>query len=151
VFTTYVAHESRRPQRLRLYAFQTIASAVVTTPAPVVVMNTRQPATTFHAFNLSLSLIAALRPLAARLDKVDKDLARQLRRAGSSVALNLSEGRKRVGRDRLHLWRVADGSNDECRACLLVAQAWGHLAESDIADALALCDKLAAMCWRLTH
>jgi four helix bundle protein len=90
-------------------------------------------------------------PLAEQLERRDKDLARQLRRAASSVALNLSEGRKRVGRDRLHLWRIADGSNEECRACLLVAEAWGHLADSDTAEALARCDKLAAMCWRLTH
>ena len=116
-----------------------------------VVMNTERPPTTFHAFNLSLSLIHALRPIVAGLEQRDRDLAKQLRKAASSVSLNLSEGRKRVGRDRLHLWRIADGSAEECRACLHVAAAWGHLNGNDIEEALAILDKLSAMCWRLTH
>ena len=114
-------------------------------------MNTEQPPTTFLAFNLSLALICALRPIVAELEKRDRDLARQLRKAASSISLNLSEGRKRVGRDRLHLWRIADGSAEECRACLYVAAAWGHLRDDDIVETLAILDKLLAMCWRLTH
>jgi len=114
-------------------------------------MNTERTPTTFHAFNLSLSLIRALRPVVEVLEQRDRDLAKQLRRAASSCSLNLSEGRKRVGRDRLHLWRIADGSAEECRACLHVAAAWGHLRTEDIDEALALLDKLLAMCWRLTR
>ena len=114
-------------------------------------MNTERPPTTFHAFNLSLALIHALRPLVELLEQRDRDLAKQLRRAASSVSLNLSEGRKRVGRDRLHLWRIADGSADECRACLHVAAAWGHLDADDIDEALTILDRLSAICWRLTH
>ena len=114
-------------------------------------MNTERTPTTFHAFNLSLSLISALRPLVELLEKRDRDLARQLRKAASSVSLNLSEGRKRVGRDRLHLWRIADGSAEECRACLHVAAAWGHLRDDDIDEALTILDQRLAMCWRLTH
>lgn len=33
--------------------------------------------------------------------------------AQAAIVMNLSEGRKRVGRDRLHLWRIADGSAEE--------------------------------------
>lgn len=75
----------------------------------------------------------------------------QLRRAAASVPLNLAEGRRRSGRDRQHLFRIAAGSAAEVRACLLVAQAWGWLAEDGAAESLALIDRVLAMCWRLTR
>jgi four helix bundle protein len=114
-------------------------------------MNTEQQPTSFHAFNLSLSLIRQLAPLVARMEQHDRDLGRQLRKAASSVALNLGEGRKRTGRDRTHLWRVAGGSAEESRVCLHVAAAWGHLPQEDMDDALNTLDQLLAICWRLTH
>jgi len=114
-------------------------------------MNTERPPTTFHAFNLSLSLIRALVPLVAGIERHDRGLGKQLRSAASSVALNLGEGRKRSGGDRLHLWRIASGSAEECRVCLHVAAAWGHLPEGELSEALELLDQLLAICWRLTH
>lgn len=114
-------------------------------------MNTERPPTTFHAFNLSIAFIRLLCPVVELLEQRDRDLARQLRKAASSVALNLGEGRKRIGRDRQHLWRIANGSAEECLACLLVAEAWGHVQASDIDAPLTMLDQLLAMCWRLTH
>ena len=67
------------------------------------------------------------------------------------MPLNLGEGRRRTGKDRLHLWRVAGGSADEARQCLLVAEAWGYLTPDEIAEPLALLDRLCAATWRLTH
>ncbi len=61
------------------------------------------------------------------------------------------EGRRRHGRDRIHLWRVAAGSADEVVASLRVAEAWGHVDAASIAPALGLCDRVLAMLWRLTH
>ena len=114
-------------------------------------MTNQQTPSTFDAFNLSLRLIGMLAPLAKTLQGHDRDLTKQLRRAASSVSLNLSEGRKRTGRDRLYLWRVAAGSADETRACLLVAQAWGYLPEDVLTEALDLLDRIVAICWRLTN
>jgi four helix bundle protein len=105
----------------------------------------------FDAFDVSLDLIRSLRePLAAVAER-DPALAQQLRRAAASVPLNLSEGRRRNGRDRLHLWRVAAGSAEEVVAGLRVAEAWGHVGATSIAPALALCDRVLAMLWRLTR
>jgi four helix bundle protein len=105
----------------------------------------------FDAFDVSLDMIRSLRePLAAVAER-DPALAQQLRRAAASVPLNLSEGRRRNGRDRLHLWRIAAGSADEVVASLRVAEAWGHVDGSSIAPALTLCDRVLAMLWRLTR
>jgi four helix bundle protein len=105
----------------------------------------------FHAFDVALEMIGHLRQPLAAIAQHDPDLAQQLRRAAASVPLNLSEGRRRHGRDRLHLFRVAAGSADEVVATLRVAEAWGHLERASIAPALASCDRVLAMVWRLTH
>ena len=105
----------------------------------------------FEAFDVALEMIHSLRQPLASLAQRDPDLAQQLRRAAASVPLNLSEGRRRSGRDRIHLWRVAAGSADEVVASLRVAEAFGHLEATATAPALALCDRVLAMLWRLTH
>lgn len=105
----------------------------------------------FHAFDVALELIRELRQPLAAIAERDPALASQLQRAAASVPLNLSEGRRRQGRDRLHLWRIAAGSADEVVASLRVAEAWGHVDPASVAPALALCDRVLAMLWRLTH
>ncbi len=93
----------------------------------------------------------ALRPLMARLRQQDPELEKQTRRAANGIALQLAESRRRVGKDRLHLGRVAEGSTDEVCAALRLAQAWGYLDADSLARPFALLDRLQAMCWRLTH
>jgi four helix bundle protein len=105
----------------------------------------------FDAFEVALELVRSLREPLATLEQRDPSLALQLRRAAASVPLNLGEGRRRSGKDRIHLWRVAAGSADEVVASLRVAEALGCLDGASIAPALALCDRVLAMVWRLTH
>jgi four helix bundle protein len=105
----------------------------------------------FDAFDVALEMIRHLRQPLAAITRRDPSLAQQLQRAAASVPLNLSEGRRRHGRDRIHLWRVAAGSADEVVAGLRVAEAWGHVDATSIAPALNLCDRILAMLWRLTH
>jgi four helix bundle protein len=108
-------------------------------------------ATKFDAYEVSVELISALRGVVAVIARHDPDLARQLRRAATSVPLNLAEGNQRAGRDRLHLFRVADGSAREVLASLDAAAAWGYLDAGTISPVFALADRVAAMLWRLTH
>ena len=75
----------------------------------------------FDTLELSLVVVRKLRRLHERLRKSDPQLATQIRRAASSVALKLSEGNKRRGRDRQHLFRVAHGSAAEVHTALRVA------------------------------
>ena len=78
-------------------------------------------------------------------------MATQLERAASSIAANVSEGRRRAGKDRLYHFRVAAGSADETRTHLLVAHAWGFLEAAEITESLVLIDRILAMLYRLSR
>ncbi len=103
----------------------------------------------FHALDVALEIVTEITPLIAPIARHDPDLARQIRRALPSAALNLAEGRRRVGRDRFHHFRIADGSNDEVRIALRIATASGSIPRAEAA--FELLDREAAMLWRLTH
>jgi four helix bundle protein len=105
----------------------------------------------FQAYDVSLALIRSLRESLVKIAQHDRNLADQIRRAAASVPLNLREGGGRVGRDRLHLWRVAAGSAEELVAAAQVAEAFGYVDDGELADAAALANRVLAMCWRLTH
>jgi four helix bundle protein len=104
-----------------------------------------------QAFDVFLELIRSLEQPLAILGRRDPDLAKQVRRAAASVSLNLSEGSRRTGKDRIHLWRVAAGSADEVVASLRVAEAFGYLGATVTAKSILLGDRVLAMLWRLTH
>ena len=103
------------------------------------------------AYKVSLELARAIRPLISRLRTSDPSLLKQLTRAMALVPLNLAEGRQRNGKDRVHLYRVAAGSVAEVKACLDVAEALGYIEGEHATLSRELADRMAAMCWRLTH
>ena len=105
----------------------------------------------FHVLEVSIELIHLLRPLRCKLARHSKSLATQLERAASSIAANVSEGRRRAGKDRLYHFRVAAGSADETRTHLLVAHAWGYLESAEINESIALIDRILAMLYRLSR
>jgi four helix bundle protein len=74
-----------------------------------------------------LDVIRSMRGALAAIDKRDADLARQLRRAASSVVLNIAEGSGSFGRVRTVRYRTALGSARETLACLQTAEAFGYL------------------------
>ena len=80
-----------------------------------------------------LETIAMLRPKLGRIDRHDRDLGRQLRRAASRVALNVAEGQYSRGRNRQARDHTALGSARETMACLEVAVAMGYLEQADAA------------------
>ena len=105
----------------------------------------------FEAFEIAIQMVAALKEPLVVIGHKDSELASQLRRAATSVPLNLAEGRRRVGKDRLHLFRIASGSSDEVTACLRVAAAFGYLPEAAVAKALGHADRVRAIVWSLTR
>ena len=102
----------------------------------------------FELLTVAVSLIPLLKSPCEKIARRDPDLARQVRKAGSSVPLNVSEARRRAGRDRGHLFRVALGSAAEVGTALEVAVGWGILEPADIAEVLAVLDRIRAMAWR---
>jgi four helix bundle protein len=74
-----------------------------------------------------LDALRLMRPVLAAIERRDADLARQLRRAASSVVLNLAEGSGSFGRMRTARYRTALGSARETMSCLRVAEAFGYV------------------------
>jgi len=72
----------------------------------------------FQVLEFSLELISSLREPLKVIRCRDPQLYRQIRAAGSSVAMNIAEGNWRSGGDRLHHFRVAAGSAAEVRTAL---------------------------------
>ncbi len=99
----------------------------------------------FLVLDFSIELASALRELVVRIHRQDRDLSGQIRRAATSIALNLAEGSGRTGRDRLHCFRIARGSALEVRAALRLAVAWGHVDAAVVDRPLSLLDRILAM------
>ena len=74
-----------------------------------------------------IEIVREVRPIADRIARFDRDLARQLRKASVSVALNLAEGSGTRGGRRRNTYEIALGEARETRACLEVAEAIGYL------------------------
>jgi four helix bundle protein len=104
---------------------------------------------TFEALEVMIGAIRELRDVVAKVRRNDRDLGEQIRRALSSVALNLAEGNRSDGGNRIARFSTAAGSNHEARAGLRVAVAWGYVEPAEIRDGEALLDRVAAMLHRL--
>ena len=76
----------------------------------------------------SLLMVRELVPVVAQLDRHDPDLARQLKKARSSVVLNVAEGSHARGARRNLHYGYAKGSANECIAVLEAAHAAGYIA-----------------------
>lgn len=82
-------------------------------------------------YTVILQLLSDLKPLIAEIDRCDPDLARQLRRASSSVALNAMEGWGSLGKNKRVRYYTALGSARETRAAIEVAEVLGYVPPID--------------------
>jgi four helix bundle protein len=103
----------------------------------------------FIAYDVSVQLVSSLRELGPLVEQRDRDLADQLRRAASSVVLNLAEGQRSMKGNKQKHYALAHGSANEVKAALHVACAWGWVGEAR--QPLAILDRLLALLWRLTN
>ncbi len=79
---------------------------------------------------VALETVENVGPMAARIAREDRDLARQLRRAATSVVLNIAEGERQRGGNRRARFETAIGSASESVACLDCAVALGYVEKS---------------------
>ncbi len=102
------------------------------------------------AYSKMVQVLGWLPEVIARIERHDRDLGNQLRRACTSVALNLAEGSGSAGGNRVARYRTALGSARETGACLEVAVALGYIEQVD-ARVLGGLDEVRAMLYRLTR
>ncbi len=103
----------------------------------------------FQVLDVAIEAIECLRPTVEKIRRHDRDLGEQVRRALSSVALNLAEGNRSADGNRILRFSSAAGSNAESRAALRVAAAWGYITRDEAARGDELLDRIAAMVHRL--
>ena len=80
-----------------------------------------------------LEVLRQLRGVMEQIERHDPDLARQMRRSGASVALNIAEGSGVRGKNRGARYSIALGEARETLTCLRVAHAFGYVGAIDAA------------------
>ena len=95
-----------------------------------------------HAYRVARDVARWVRN-EARFPRGEASLKDQARRAADSVVLNLAEACYREGKDRLHHFRIAQGSAAECCAVLdLVSVPGGEDTQHRIRRVVAMISKL---------
>jgi four helix bundle protein len=92
----------------------------------------------------AVRIVELVRPTIEVVARHDRDLASQLRRALSSVALNVAEGFGSNAGNRRLRFDSARGSLYEAVAGIRIAAAWGHISAESSSAALAALDRLGA-------
>ena len=98
---------------------------------------------------LALDTIRRLAPVVRQIAKHDRSLADQLRRAASSIVLNIAEAEGSRGGTQRTRFDSACGSAKETRAALEVAAAWGYLSTEQATTIESNLDGVIAILWRL--
>ena len=84
----------------------------------------------FIAYDVARQLITQLRTIIPVIQQADADLADQLRRAATSVLLNLAEGQKSGNGNKLRHYKIAQDSAQEIGGALDAVEAWGSSSSS---------------------
>ena len=105
----------------------------------------------FEAKEMAKAIVSEIRPALAAIRKQDADLFDQAYRAAKSMALNVAEGGKRMGKDRNYHFSVSAGSADELKTALEIAVAFGHVTDASLKPAMEMLDRELAMLWRLRN
>ena len=144
---------SARQQPLRLFCipggapsaptevecFESNCRSVVTDAAPGRGMQNKRSSSVTQ---FALDVVASSRSLVDTVQRRDRDLGSQLRRALSSVPLNLAEGFGSSGGNTRVRFHTAYGSLREARTAISVAISWGYVSEAAAESTLEGLDRL---------
>ena len=82
-------------------------------------------------YGVILEVVRGLKAVVVQIERRDADLARQMRRAMCSVALNVAEGMGSGGGNRRARYQTALGSMRETMACVELGEALGYVGAPD--------------------
>ena len=118
---------------------------------PEVTMNNALTKSNLIATEKAIQATAEAVSMARRVPAPLKSIADQVIRSASSVPANLEEGHGRIGRDRVHHWRIAYASAKEVDVHLRILCLSGAVPRGKAIATLNLFDEIRAMTWRLLH
>jgi four helix bundle protein len=104
-----------------------------------------------RVYDTSIQMVRVVSRLARRVEVHDPDLARQMRKASTSVPLNIAEGMYSRKRNREARLNTAMGSAKETFGTLQVSEASDYLTQQDIASELKRLDGIVAVLWVLIY
>ena len=100
----------------------------------------------FTAYRLALSFVENVQPVIRRASAQNRDLADQLKRASTSIVLNIAEGAGRsAGPDRRRFYLIARGSANECAASVELCCVIGVISRQDCAEQLNVLNRICAI------
>ena len=102
-------------------------------------------------YAVMIAMVKSVCALSRKVAQHDADLARQMKRAATSVPLNGVEGWHSLGGNRVVRFHSAMGSARETFACLDVAVACGYLSEGEVSADHDRLDHIVAVMWRLSR
>ena len=105
----------------------------------------------FEALDIALQAAGTAIGLVGRVPTKYRSLADQVVRSASSVPANLAEGHGRIGKSRLHHYRIAYGSAKEVEVHLRLLVDAGSIEWHRTTEAIELFDRVRAMTWRLLN
>lgn len=101
-------------------------------------------------YSVALEVVRELGVIARDIARHDAGLARQIRRAVTSVPLNLAEGSGEAGGSRTRHYRIALGSMRETLAGVQAAMALGYVSSVD-ERVLGRIQHVSAVLYKLTR
>jgi four helix bundle protein len=99
----------------------------------------------------ALQIATLARPLVEAIQRRDRDLASQLRRAVSSIALNSAEAQGNAGGNSRVRLESALGSLYEAQAGIRLAIAWGYFSPAAANEVLASMNRLGGRLYGLVR
>ena len=102
-------------------------------------------------YDTALEMVAEVVRVARLVERSDSDLARQMRRACTSVPLNIAEGVHSKGGNQKLRYHSAMGSARETVAAIEVSVAAGYINADGTPALLRKLDQIVATLWTLIH
>jgi len=101
------------------------------------------------AYQAGATFLGLVVPVAEKAPRGFSSLADQLRRAALSITLNIAEGAGKFGKDSARFYQIARGSAFECAAILDAYGRLGFASSAELAEPLALLERVVAMLTRM--